>query len=32
MPEPKDVMHAVDFFLSADSEMITGQTLFLGGV
>jgi len=32
MTEPKDVMHAVDFFLSADSEMITGQTLFLGGV
>jgi len=32
MTEPKDVANAVDFFLSPDSSMITGQTIFLGGV
>jgi 3-oxoacyl-[acyl-carrier protein] reductase len=32
MAEPRDVAHVVDFFLSRESEMITGQTVFLGGV
>jgi 3-oxoacyl-[acyl-carrier protein] reductase len=32
MAEPKDVAHVVDFFLSGGSDMITGQTVFLGGV
>lgn len=30
--EPADVCHAVDFFLRVESRMITGQTLYLGGV
>ena len=32
MAEPRDVANVVDFFLSGESEMITGQTVFLGGV
>jgi 3-oxoacyl-[acyl-carrier protein] reductase len=28
----EDVAHVVDFFLRPESSMITGQTLYLGGV
>ncbi|MGD2070886.1 MAG: SDR family oxidoreductase [Gemmatimonadota bacterium] len=30
--EPADVAHVVDFFLSKESGMVTGQVLYLGGV
>jgi 3-oxoacyl-[acyl-carrier protein] reductase len=30
--EPRDVAHAIDFFLQAESDFITGQILYLGGV
>ena len=32
MGELKDVANAVDFFLSPDSDFITGQVIYLGGV
>lgn len=32
MGEVKDVINAVDFYLRADSDFITGQVLYLGGV
>jgi len=28
----EDVVHALDFFISHKSNMVTGQTLYLGGV
>ena len=30
--EPKDVAHVIDFFLRPESDFITAQNLFLGGV
>jgi 3-oxoacyl-[acyl-carrier protein] reductase len=30
--EPRDVANVVDFFLRAESDFVTGQTIFLGGV
>jgi 3-oxoacyl-[acyl-carrier protein] reductase len=30
--EIRDVINVIDFFLRADSDFITGQTIFLGGV
>lgn len=30
--EPRDIANAVDFFLRAESDFVTGQTLYLGGV
>ena len=30
--EMRDVLNVVDFFLSKDSDFVTGQTLYLGGV
>ena len=30
--EIRDVVHCVDFFLSPDSDFVTGQTLYLGGL
>jgi len=30
--EPRDVINAVDFFLQASSDFITGQILYLGGI
>lgn len=32
MGEPRDVINAIDFFLRADSDFITGQVIYLGGV
>jgi 3-oxoacyl-[acyl-carrier protein] reductase len=32
MGTPKDVANAIDFFLRQESDFITGQTLYLGGV
>ena len=32
MGEPRDVINAIDFFLSAESDFITGQVIYLGGV
>jgi 3-oxoacyl-[acyl-carrier protein] reductase len=32
MAEPGDVVNVIDFFLNPQSDMITGQTIFLGGV
>jgi 3-oxoacyl-[acyl-carrier protein] reductase len=29
---PEDVAHVIDFFLSPDSDFVTGQVLYLGGV
>ncbi|MCP5340311.1 MAG: SDR family oxidoreductase [Sinobacteraceae bacterium] len=30
--EPRDVAQVIDFFISRDSDFVTGQTVFLGGV
>jgi 3-oxoacyl-[acyl-carrier protein] reductase len=30
--EPRDVINAIEFFMRADSDFITGQVLYLGGV
>jgi 3-oxoacyl-[acyl-carrier protein] reductase len=32
MGETRDVRNAVDFFLRPESDFITGQVLYLGGV
>ena len=32
MGEPRDVINAIDFFLRAESDFITGQVIYLGGV
>ena len=32
MGEPRDVVNAIDFFLRAESDFITGQVIYLGGV
>jgi 3-oxoacyl-[acyl-carrier protein] reductase len=32
MAQPSDVAHVVDFFLHPDSQMITGQVIYLGGL
>jgi 3-oxoacyl-[acyl-carrier protein] reductase len=32
MGEHRDVANVIDFFLSRDSDFITGQTVFLGGI
>lgn len=30
--EPRDVIHAIDFFLQPESDFVTGQILYLGGI
>jgi len=30
--EPRDVAHVTDFLISRDSDFVTGQTIFLGGI
>jgi len=32
MGEPRDIINAIDFFLRAESDFITGQVIYLGGV
>lgn len=32
MSEPRDIINAIDFFLRAESDFITGQVIYLGGV
>ena len=32
MGEPRDVINVIDFFLRAESDFITGQVIYLGGV
>ena len=32
MGEPRDIINAIDFFLKAESDFITGQVIYLGGV
>ena len=32
MGEPRDITNAIDFFLRAESDFITGQVIYLGGV
>jgi 3-oxoacyl-[acyl-carrier protein] reductase len=32
MAQPSEVAHVVDFFLHPDSQMITGQVIYLGGL
>ncbi len=32
MGEPSDVANVVDFFIAPDSDFVTGQTVYLGGV
>jgi 3-oxoacyl-[acyl-carrier protein] reductase len=32
MGEHRDIANAIDFFISRESDFITGQTLFLGGI
>ena len=32
MGEHKDIANVIDFFISRDSDFITGQTLYLGGI
>jgi 3-oxoacyl-[acyl-carrier protein] reductase len=32
MAQPSDVAHIVDFFLHPESQMITGQVIYLGGL
>jgi len=32
MGEPRDVINAIDFFLRPESDFITGQVIYLGGV
>ena len=32
MGEPRDVVNVIDFFLRAESDFITGQVIYLGGV
>jgi len=32
MGEPRDIINAVDFFLHPESDFITGQVIYLGGV
>jgi 3-oxoacyl-[acyl-carrier protein] reductase len=32
MGELRDISNAADFFLSPNSDFVTGQTLYLGGV
>ena len=30
--EMRDVINVIDFFLRSESDFVTGQTIFLGGV
>lgn len=30
--EPRDIINVIDFFIRPESELVTGQTIFLGGV
>ena len=32
MGEPRDIINVIDFFLRAESDFITGQVIYLGGV
>jgi 3-oxoacyl-[acyl-carrier protein] reductase len=32
MGEPRDVAHVIDFLISRDSDFVTGQTIYLGGI
>jgi 3-oxoacyl-[acyl-carrier protein] reductase len=32
MGEPRDVANVIDFLISKDSDFVTGQTLYLGGI
>ena len=32
MGQPRDIVNAIDFFLRAESDFITGQVIYLGGV
>jgi 3-oxoacyl-[acyl-carrier protein] reductase len=32
MGEPRDIINAIDFFLRTESDFITGQVIYLGGV
>jgi len=32
MGEPRDIINAIDFFLRVESDFITGQVIYLGGV
>ena len=30
--EPRDVANVIDFLISQDSDFVTGQTIYLGGI
>ena len=30
--EPRDVIHVIDFFIQPESDFVTGQVIFLGGI